>query len=226
MPADRIGAIPGSHITANTITGTQILDGTIATTELADSAVATAKLAANAVVTSKIGDAQVTAAKLAVRTRTKEFYPNYPNSYLKVHDLGCSLDFDLSRQDGSVSRCGYRFQNNSSTTKSGFIGFRCYLPEDVISLTSLALNFVVTGDSKVLVKVYDSTGALVKSLNQLSVDDGLTSGVVTSTGAIQDWTTATNLVGSKWYAVEIECKGFSTGDTITIYDFKEVVSYQ
>ena len=32
---DRIGAIPGSQITANTITGTQILDATITTTELA-----------------------------------------------------------------------------------------------------------------------------------------------------------------------------------------------
>ena len=54
---------------------------------------------------------------------------------------------------------------------------------------------------------------------------GVTTGVVTSTGAIQTWTTATNLVGSKWYAVEIECKG-QIGDTVTIYNLKEVVSYQ
>ena len=82
-------------------------------------------------------------------------------------DLGSSLDFDLSRQEGSVSRCGYRFQNNNTTgsSQSGFIGFRSYLPENVISLTSLVLNFVVgsVGD-KVFVRVYDSTGALVKEL--------------------------------------------------------------
>ena len=93
-------------------------------------------------------------------------------------------------------------------------------------MTSLALNFVITGASKVFVRVYDSTGALVKSLNQLAVEYGVTSGVVTSTGAIQDWTTATNLVGSKWYAVEIECAQPGSGNTVYIYDLKEVVSYQ
>ena len=89
----------------------------------------------------------MTAVKLAVGTRTSEFYPNYPNSYLKMTDLGCSLGFDLSRQQGSVSRCGYLFQNNNdegSGLKIGYIGFRSYLPENVISLTSLALNFVVS----------------------------------------------------------------------------------
>ena len=192
-------------------------------------AVTSAKLDAGAVVTSKIGDAQVTVAKLAVRTRISEFYPHYPNSYLKITDLNCSLDFDLSRQEGSVSRCGYRFQNNNpgdvGYLRSGFIGFRSYLPENVISLTSLVLNFVLVGSGvRILVKVYDSAGALVKDTGVLSSSNGVTLGVVTST-AIQAWTSATNLVGSNWYAVEIECRaGF--GDSVYIYDIKEVVIYQ
>ena len=83
IPADRIGAIPGSQITANVITGTQILDATITATELAALTVTDAKLAVNAVTTSKIGDAQVTAAKLAMRTRTSELSPTTPTATLK-----------------------------------------------------------------------------------------------------------------------------------------------
>ena len=93
-------------------------------------------------------------------------------------------------------------------------------------MTSLALNFVLSASSKIFDRVFASAGALVKDLGQLSASKtGVTPGVVTSTGAIQAWTTATNLVGSKWYAVEIECRA-SPGDTVYIYDLKEVVSYQ
>ena len=49
VPAVRIGAIPGSQITANTITGTQILDDMITASELANSAVTADKLDSGAV---------------------------------------------------------------------------------------------------------------------------------------------------------------------------------
>ena len=83
---------------------------------------------------------------------------------------------------------------------------------------------MVGTSSKVYVRVYDSAGALVKELGPLSVVQA-TPDVVTSTGAIQAWTTATNMVGSNWYAVEIECRA-APGDSVYIYDLKEVVNYQ
>ena len=96
----------------------------------------------------------------------------------------------------------------------------------MISLTSLALNFVVGSSSaKIWERVYDSTGALVKELGLLSEGTGVAPGVVTSTGPMQFWTTATNMVGSNWYAVEIECRA-SPGDSVCVYDLQQVVSYQ
>ena len=95
----------------------------------------------------------------------------------------------------------------------------------MISLVSLSLNFVLVQGGRINVRVYDDTGALVQELGQLSEQTGVTLGAVTNTGPIQSWTTATNMVGSNWYAVEIECRA-SPGDSVCVYDLQQVVSYQ
>ena len=62
----------------------------------------TAKLDAGAVVTSKIGDAQVTPQKLSQRAKRERFYPNYPNSYLRVDDLDTQIQLNMVRLTGSA----------------------------------------------------------------------------------------------------------------------------
>ena len=209
VPADRIGAIPGSQITANTITGTQLLDGTVTATELADSAVTTAKLDAGAVVTSKIGDAQVTPQKLSQRAKRERFYPTYPNSYLRVDDLDTQIQLNMVRLTGSAfDDAIYTYTNNSATAgvKSGFIVMKANLGLDFVSMTNIYLIHKVTGTGSVIVRCYDS-------LNALSA----TSAVGTSTTFVNvllntfSGTFSAGLITT----IEIECRA-APGDTVSI----------
>jgi hypothetical protein len=219
VPADRIGAIPGSQITANTLTGTQLLDGTVTTTELADLAVTDAKLAANAVVTSKIADAQVTAAKLAVRTERVQFTPNYPNSTLRVSDLDTQLQIKHERYVGDVDDAYYHFTNTSASAgvKSGFISMKVSLGLNLKSVINAFIEYKVSGAGSVIWRLYDSANVLAFTSPSLTSTTLITS----TTGGIP---TGTYTAGAA-ATIEIECR-CAPGDTATIGYLKFVTQVQ
>ena len=102
VPADRIGTIPASQLTANSITSSQI----------ASSAVTSDELASDSVVASKIAAEQVTSVKLAKRTMSTILYPNFPNSSLMVEDPTTStlgFSHDVWPVGKAATWCSYEF---------------------------------------------------------------------------------------------------------------------
>ena len=184
--------------------------------------VTTAKLDAGAVVTSKIGDAQVTAAKLATRTRTSVILPWHPNSHTRLTDnINCSLGLELSYTLGAIPYPGYQFQNNNvagSGLKSGFISTMSYLPEDLLSVNVVKFKYGVTGPTaQVFARFYDNGGGLIKTAGPF------TGGGMSTTPDITSWPAGAE-AESRFYTV-FECIA-GPGDSVKIYELVMQVSYQ
>ena len=116
----------------------------------------------------------MTAAKLAARDTRFYYYPQFPNSYLKVGDLDTTLGLNFTRRPGTdVDECRYLFTNQSSSAgaKSAFVGMKIALPSNFVSLTAVQVFYQCTGAStaKIIVRVYDSTANLRHESSPLAV---------------------------------------------------------